>query len=86
MDPLELREFEAPAADQEAEDDFSVVQVELDRLPLLEREVLVLFYMCERSLNEIAAVSAIPVGTVKPALPRPADAAKTTRRQRTNSA
>jgi RNA polymerase sigma factor (sigma-70 family) len=38
---------------------------ELARLPVTEREVLVLFYLQELSLAELAEVLAIPVGTVK---------------------
>jgi RNA polymerase sigma factor (sigma-70 family) len=65
MEPLEPYGIEEPAADQEYRDDLSVLQVELDRLPLPEREVLVLFYLRELSLNEIATIAAIPLGTVK---------------------
>lgn len=38
---------------------------ELARLPLLEREVLVLFYLRELTLTELADVLAVPPGTVK---------------------
>jgi RNA polymerase sigma-70 factor (ECF subfamily) len=38
---------------------------ELTQLPLLEREVLTLFYLRELSLAEVAEVLAVPVGTVK---------------------
>jgi RNA polymerase sigma factor (sigma-70 family) len=65
MEPLELDEIEGPAADEERVEDLPLLQVELDRLPLPEREVLVLFYLQELSLNDIAAIAAIPVGTVK---------------------
>ena len=34
-------------------------------MPVLEREVLVLFYLDELSLAELADVLAIPVGTAK---------------------
>jgi len=64
IEPVELEEIEHPAADDRAED-LSRLQAELHRLPLLEREVLVLFYLRELSLNDIAAIAAIPVGTVK---------------------
>ena len=65
MEQLEPGGIDEPAADEERTDDFSVVQAELNRLPLAEREVLVLFYLRELSLNDIAAIAAIPVGTVK---------------------
>jgi RNA polymerase sigma factor (sigma-70 family) len=42
-----------------------LLQEELSRLPLPEREVLVLFYLEELTLNEIADVMDIPAGTVK---------------------
>jgi RNA polymerase sigma-70 factor (ECF subfamily) len=65
MEPLEPGGIEEPAADDGRVDDFLVLQTELDRLPFTEREVLVLFYLRELSLNDIAAIAAIPVGTVK---------------------
>jgi RNA polymerase sigma factor (sigma-70 family) len=37
----------------------------LDALPVSEREVLALFYLEELSLNELADVLSVPVGTVK---------------------
>jgi RNA polymerase sigma-70 factor (ECF subfamily) len=46
---LEARELERGLAD----------------LPALEREVLSLFYLDELSLGEVAAVLAVPIGTVK---------------------
>jgi RNA polymerase sigma factor (sigma-70 family) len=65
MERLEPGGIEEPWVDEERTDDFSLVQSELDRLPLPEREALVLFHLRELSLNEIAAIAAIPVGTVK---------------------
>jgi RNA polymerase sigma-70 factor (ECF subfamily) len=65
LEPLEHGGSEEPAADQGHIDDFLIVQAELDRLPLPEREVLVLFYLRELSLNDIAAIAGIPLGTVK---------------------
>jgi len=41
------------------------VGIGLARLPLVEREVLDLFYLQELSLNEIAAALALRVGTIK---------------------
>ena len=65
MEPIELDEIEGPAADEDRAEDLSLLQAGLDRLPLPERDVLVLFYLQELSLNDIAAIAAIPVGTVK---------------------
>jgi RNA polymerase sigma-70 factor (ECF subfamily) len=38
---------------------------ELRDLPLVEREVLVLFYLRELPLDQVADMLAVPVGTVK---------------------
>lgn len=45
--------------------DLDLLHGELESLPVLEREVLVLFYLDELSLAELADVLAIPVGTAK---------------------
>jgi len=59
------------AADSNADiDDIGLMEEELERLPLIEREMLVLFYLNDLSLNEIADVAGIPVGTVKSRLHR----------------
>jgi len=42
-----------------------IVEGGLSSLPLLEREVLTLFYLQELSLVEVASVLALPIGTVK---------------------
>lgn len=55
----------AAAAEAELAEDMALVQRELSRLPVLEREALTLFYLDELSLAEIAGVLAVPVGTVK---------------------
>ncbi|HMF59284.1 MAG TPA: RNA polymerase sigma factor [Vicinamibacterales bacterium] len=65
FDAIDLAEMPQAVADDDIEGDLSVLQVELARLPMLEREVLTLFYLRELSLTEIAEIAAIPVGTVK---------------------
>jgi RNA polymerase sigma factor (sigma-70 family) len=65
FDAVDLAEMPQAVADDDLEEDLSLLQVELTRLPMLEREVLTLFYLKELSLNEIAEIAAIPVGTVK---------------------
>lgn len=47
------------------EDDLAAMHVELARLPVVEREVLTLFYLKELSLTDVAEVLGVPVGTVK---------------------
>jgi RNA polymerase sigma-70 factor (ECF subfamily) len=46
-------------------DDLAAMEDELQRLPIVEREVLTLFYLKELSLGEVADVLRVPVGTVK---------------------
>lgn len=55
----------APEPDPELVDDVDALHAELATMPLVEREVLVLFYLRELSLAEVAEVLAVPVGTVK---------------------
>lgn len=80
MDRLRLR-YAAPAAadvdlDTLAGDetppagDLEALHQELERLPVVEREVLTLFYLNELSLAEIAEVVGVPAGTVKSRLHR----------------
>ncbi len=64
--------------DESRDDDLAAMHHELAQLPALEREVLVLFYLKELSLAQIADVLAVPVGTVKSRLWR----ARTLLRQR----
>jgi RNA polymerase sigma-70 factor (ECF subfamily) len=55
------------AADSTLELEFELSSMldELARLPVVEKEVLTLFYLRELSLDEVAQVLAIPAGTVK---------------------
>jgi RNA polymerase sigma factor (sigma-70 family) len=46
-------------------EDLAAMEEELRRLPVIEREVLTLFYLQELSLGEVADVLRVPVGTVK---------------------
>lgn len=46
-------------------EDVALMHEALERMPLVEREVLVLFYLEELTLDQLAEVLAIPVGTVK---------------------
>ena len=47
------------------EEDFATLESGLATLPIIERETLTLFYLRELSLEEIAGVVEVPVGTVK---------------------
>jgi RNA polymerase sigma factor (sigma-70 family) len=55
----------APDEAADAEADLVLLHRELGALPVREREALTLFYLRELTLAEIAAVLAVPVGTVK---------------------
>jgi RNA polymerase sigma-70 factor (ECF subfamily) len=50
----------------------------LEELPLVQRELLTLYYLDELSVNEVAQVIAIPAGTVKSRLYFARDALKKT--------
>jgi RNA polymerase sigma factor (sigma-70 family) len=49
----------------ELEEELRTMQLELSRLPVIEREALTLYYLQELSLVEVAEVLGVPVGTVK---------------------
>lgn len=70
----ELDELAAPddaaAAALEREDALDLLDHELTRLPLVEREVLTLFYLRELTLADVAGLLDVPVGTVKSRLHR----------------
>lgn len=46
------------------------VENALARLPMEQREVITLYYICDHSVNEIAGILEIPSGTVKSRLSR----------------
>lgn len=52
------------------EDDWTNLESHLDKLAMAEREVLVLFYLKQLSLQQLSSVLSIPVGTVKSRLHR----------------
>ena len=58
----------APSGDTTA--DAALLQRLVDQLPTKQRQVVVLFYMEEQSHEEVAAMLAMPVGTVKTLLHR----------------
>jgi len=72
-DPEVLAEVEetasGAAAPDATADSQSLMQL-LDELPSKQRQVVVLFYMQEHSHEEVAAMLAMPIGTVKTLLHR----------------
>ena len=57
-----------PAAEPEdptAEEQSVAVHAALESLPLVEREILTLFYLRELSLSDISAALDVPIGTAK---------------------
>lgn len=53
------------SVDDSRADDLEAMHFELARLPAIDREAVTLFYLQELSLDEVAEVLAVPVGTVK---------------------
>ena len=62
---VDVAAIAAADAPIELEEELRTMQLELIRLPLIEREALTLFYLQELSLVEVAEVLGVPVGTVK---------------------
>jgi len=81
LTPIEDLDPVGPDEPAEADPDIEVLQEELKKMPLIEREALVLFYLEELSLEQLAEVLAVPVGTAKSRLFR---ARKMLRRQLTD--
>jgi RNA polymerase sigma factor (sigma-70 family) len=65
-----LEEIAAPESDAGLEADLAALESKLENLPMRERETLALFYLRELSIDEIAALLAVPPGTVKSRLHR----------------
>jgi RNA polymerase sigma factor (sigma-70 family) len=62
---LEDVEIAAPGSDFDLADDLDLMRAAVAGLPFTEREAVVLFYLGELTLTQMAEVLAIPVGTVK---------------------
>jgi RNA polymerase sigma factor (sigma-70 family) len=60
----------APESDEDLELELEMMQDAMARLPMVEREVLTLFYLRELALLEVADILEVPVGTVKSRLHR----------------
>jgi RNA polymerase sigma-70 factor (ECF subfamily) len=62
---VDMNEIANPDDVSEIAEDLAMMHEALARMPFVEREVLVLFYLHELSLNQLAEVLVVPVGTVK---------------------
>ena len=69
-DDIDLDDLPAEAANEDKEQDLATMLEELARLPLIENEILTLFYLQELTMDDIAGTLGIPVGTVKSRLYR----------------
>lgn len=61
----DLTEVPGDVEDPGPEEDAAALDDALGRLPILEREVLTLFYLRELTISEIGDVQGVPAGTVK---------------------
>jgi RNA polymerase sigma factor (sigma-70 family) len=62
---VDVAELPADQSTDSLEHEIAEMEHELERLPVIEREVLTLFYLRELSLAEVADVLVVPIGTVK---------------------
>jgi RNA polymerase sigma factor (sigma-70 family) len=62
---VELDAIAADIPDVNLEEEFATLESGLATLPIIERETITLFYLRELSLEEIAGLLSVPVGTVK---------------------
>ena len=62
---VDVNEIPADAWSAESHTDLHELEYSLARLPIVEREVLTLFYLEELSLSEVADALKVPVGTIK---------------------
>ena len=62
---IDMDEIAADTWTDEADANLQALDDSLARLPIVEREVLTLFYLEELSLSEVAEALRVPVGTIK---------------------
>jgi RNA polymerase sigma factor (sigma-70 family) len=62
---IDVNELPADTATDGLDGDLQELEWALARLPLVEREVLTLFYLDELSLSEVGEALQVPVGTIK---------------------
>ena len=65
VDDVDVGDIPDESSDASAEADLELLEQELALLPVVERDVLTLFYLRELSLREVADVLDVPIGTVK---------------------
>ena len=70
MSDVDVADLGAPDAGQDWADDLVQMHEQLAALPVVERDVLALFYLQELSMSEMSEVLAVPVGTIKSRLHR----------------
>jgi RNA polymerase sigma-70 factor (ECF subfamily) len=62
---VDVDDISAEASAAEGAEDLQELEGALAELPIIEREVLTLFYLQELSLSEVAEALRVPVGTIK---------------------
>ena len=62
---IDVNEIPADTWSGESHTDLQALEYSLARLPIVEREVLTLFYLEELSLSEVADALKVPIGTIK---------------------
>ena len=84
-DDVDVTEVAAEPEPTDGEADLVSLEVALDKLPTLEREVLTLFYLRDLTLAELAHALSVPVGTVKSRLFRARKMLRAAIQERRNS-
>ncbi len=70
MSDVDVENLGAFEPDQDLAGDLAHMHERLAALPVVERDVLALFYLQELSMSEMSEVMAVPVGTIKSRLHR----------------